>query len=149
MDIKDLEQLVSILKGTEIAEFEYEKDGTSIRISRSLGAPSIISAAPQYIQTTAVTAAGPAVAAPVAQDEGLVKVESPMVGTFYRKSSPEAEPFCEVGSKVKKGDTLCIVEAMKLMNEIESPASGVIEKIQLSDGQVVEYGEVIFLIRPA
>jgi acetyl-CoA carboxylase biotin carboxyl carrier protein len=80
-------------------------------------------------------------------DPRLVKMESPIVGTFYRKPSPEARPFVEEGDRVTKGQTLCIVEAMKLMNEIESPTSGVIEKVCVGDGTVVEFGEVLFLIR--
>ena len=78
----------------------------------------------------------------------MVKVESPIVGTFYRKSSPDADAFVSVGASVSKGDTLCIIEAMKLMNEIEAPCSGTVEKILASDSQVVEFGESLFFIRP-
>ena len=78
----------------------------------------------------------------------LKKVESPIVGTFYRKPSPDAPPFAKEGDRVAAGDTLCIVEAMKLMNEIDSPCSGTIEKILVADGEVVEFGEVLFLIKP-
>ncbi|MCL4135957.1 UNVERIFIED_CONTAM: hypothetical protein GTU68_005426 [Idotea baltica] len=76
------------------------------------------------------------------------KVESPIVGTFYRKPSPDAEPFASIGKTVKKGDTLCIVEAMKLMNEIEADKDGIIEEVLVEDGSVVEFGEALFLIRP-
>ena len=97
-------------------------------------------------------AAAPLESAPatvVEKDNNFFSVESPIVGTFYRKSSPEADAFVEVGSKVKKGDTLCIVEAMKLMNEIESPIDGTIEEILIEDSQVVEFGENLFSINPA
>jgi acetyl-CoA carboxylase biotin carboxyl carrier protein len=86
----------------------------------------------------------------VTEDLGrYVKVESPIVGTFYRKPSPDAEPFVKEGDSISKGSTLCIIEAMKLMNEIESPASGKIVKVFGTEGQVVEFGEVLFLIDPA
>lgn len=150
MDINDLEKLVAILEDSEVSEFEYEKDGTSIRIARAL-APVIAPqqyTAPVISQQPVSGPAAPVAAPPVDPDESFLRVESPIVGTFYRKPSPDADNFVEVGSRVKKGQTLCIVEAMKLMNEIESPASGVIERILLEDSNVVEYGEVLFLIRP-
>lgn len=159
MNLKDLEKIIEILRNSDVNEFELEQDGTNIRITR--GQQNLIQtvvaaqpAAPVNYTTTAQSQssvapqiAATAPAAPAA-DAGLLKVESPIVGTFYRRSSPDAESYVQVGSKVKKGDTLCIVEAMKLMNEIESPADGTIEKILIEDGHIVEYGEIIFLIRP-
>ena len=150
MEIKDLEKLVTILEDSAVSEFEYEKDGATVRISRAMatGSASVVAATPVVVQ--------PATAAPVATsdgaaavvDESLVRVESPIVGTFYRRPNPESDPFVKTGERVSKGETLCIVEAMKLMNEIESPVAGVVEKIFLEDSNVVEYGEVLFLIRP-
>ena len=152
MDIKDLEKLVSILEGSAVSELEFEKDGATVRITRAMATtgPSVATAAPAVVQTQVAaptTSASAPVTAPEV-DESLVRVESPIVGTFYRRPNPESDPFVESGARVGKGDTLCIVEAMKLMNEIESPVAGVVEKVLLDDSNVVEFGEVLFLIRP-
>lgn len=158
MDIKELEQIISILKQNEVTRFELHQEGTHIRLSRAVKAPvsHAVPHAPgqvqQAIQVTSGAVAGSNVAEsrPVPpNNERLVKVESPLVGTFYRKPSPDAEAFVREGDSVQKGDTLCIVEAMKLMNEIEAPASGKVTKILATEAQVVEYGEVLFLIDPA
>ena len=156
MDIKDLEQIVAILKQNGVTEFELEQDGTHIKLSRTDIQAAQVRTSPAEIQPVFP---GPAVAdipavASVSQNgdsaanENMVKVDSPIVGTFYRKPSPDSDPFVDVGKRVSKGDTLCIVEAMKLMNEIEAPCDGVVERILLDDGQVVEFGETIFLIHP-
>lgn len=154
MDIKDIENIIKILKQNEVTEFELEQEGTRVKLSRT--------AAGTYVSTEARYEVVPAVhmaAAPVAastngsapqEDLGrYVKVESPIVGTFYRRPSPDAELFVKEGDTVNKGDTLCIVEAMKLMNEIEAPTSGKVVKILGSEGKVIEFGEVLFLIDPA
>ncbi len=154
MDIKELEQIISILKSNGVTEFELEQDGTHLKLSRATlqaaAAPVAVQGeAPQISPPPQVVA--PSTAAPQAEvdeAEGMEKVESPLVGTFYRKPSPDADAFVKVDDIVKKGDTLCIVEAMKLMNEIEAPCDGKIVKILLNDGQVVEFGEALFLIDP-
>ena len=154
MDIKDIEHIVKLLKQNEVTEFELEKEGTRIKLARSTGGtfthvehrldvlPAVqgsISNAPTSAQATKAE-----------DDSGrYVKVESPIVGTFYRKPSPDAEPFAKEGDVVKKGATLCIIEAMKLMNEIEATTSGKVVKVLATEGQVVEYGEVLFLLDPA
>lgn len=150
MDINDLDKLVSLLEGSAVSEFEYEKDGTTIRISRMLATSGVAqSIAPMQMVSSAVQSGGDQGQSPkAALDESFVRVESPIVGTFYRKPNPDSDNFVEPGKRVARGDTLCIVEAMKLMNEIESPIAGTIEKILLEDSSVVEYGEVLFLIRP-
>jgi acetyl-CoA carboxylase biotin carboxyl carrier protein len=152
MDIKDIEHIIKILKQNEVTEFELEQEGTKVRLART--------AAGTYISTEArldiIPAAQPtgpiAIAsnpAAVSEDTSrFVKVESPIVGTFYKRPSPDASAFVKEGDSVNKGDTLCIIEAMKLMNEIESPSAGKIVKILGADGQVVEFGEVLFLIDP-
>lgn len=154
MDIKDLQEIINILKLGDVTEFELESNGTHLRLSRHSIAQIHVAQAvatgrvePAIAPIAAATAAGAHTAA-ISEElaEGIVKVEAPLVGTFYRKSSPDAEPFVKEGDAVKKGDTLCIVEAMKLMNEIEAPCSGRIERIMVGDAQVVEYGEVLFLI---
>lgn len=155
IDLSDLEQIIAILRQSDVTEFELEKDGTHIRLVRSAsgfqaqGQAQRIGVLEPAIIGSANGQSGPATE-PASVDLGkkLTKVESPIVGTFFRKPSPDAEPFVNVGDLVKKGDTLCIIEAMKLMNEIESPCSGRVEKILLDDGGVVEFGEVILLINP-
>jgi acetyl-CoA carboxylase biotin carboxyl carrier protein len=162
MEIQDLERIIRILKQNEVTEFELEKEGTRIKLSR--GRPQAY--APEHegmelrpvasssgIAPSSVTTNGGADSssqAAASEDLGrYVKMVSPIVGTFYRRPSPDAEAFVKEGSIVNKGDTLCIVEAMKLMNEIEAETSGKIVKILGTEGQVVEYGEVLFLIDPA
>jgi acetyl-CoA carboxylase biotin carboxyl carrier protein len=158
MDIKELEFILSLLKKNDVTELELVHDGTQVKVKRgspiefsSAGASAVdIQKLLAGMQSGASTqpSQGAAPAAPVRENEHLVKVESPIVGTFYRRPSPDADPFAREGDLVKKGQTLCIIEAMKLMNEISAPCSGRIEKILLADGQVAEFGEVLFLIDP-
>jgi acetyl-CoA carboxylase biotin carboxyl carrier protein len=154
MDIQLIQQIIAMLKGSDITDFELEQEGKKLKVSRGTTyAPAPNAGGNSEYRPAIVPASHHA--HPVAPEapkqeinENFIKVESPIVGTFYRKPSPDAEPFINVGSIVKKGDTLCIIEAMKLMNEIESPCNGRVEKILLSDGKVVEYGELLFLINP-
>lgn len=150
MNINDLEQIIRILKQNEVTDFEIEHDGVHIKLSR--GGSVVHAAAPMQLAHVAPAISTPS--APAAQaapviDDSYTKVESPIVGTFYRKPSPDAEAYASEGQMVKKGDTLCIIEAMKIMNEIEAPVSGKVVKVLLTDGQVVEFGEVLFLIDPS
>ena len=153
MDTKDIENIIKILKQNEVTEFELEQEGTRVKLARTpaggyASAESRLDVIPA-VQVSMATGAM-AVATPPQEDLGrFVKVESPIVGTFYRKPSPDAELFVKEGDIVSKGATLCIVEAMKLMNEIESPTSGRVVKILGAEGKVVEFGEVLFLIDPA
>ena len=150
MDIKDIEQILKVLKQSDIVDFELEQGGTRIRLSR--GAPVPTAVVGQSLSAIAVAAGGysesSSLVAAAEPDSSQVKVISPMVGTFYRKPSPDAEPFAREGDRVTKGQTLCIIEAMKLMNEIEAPISGVLSKILIGDAQVAEFGEVLMLITP-
>jgi acetyl-CoA carboxylase biotin carboxyl carrier protein len=154
MDLDELEKIIALLKNTDIAELELEKEGVALRLRRGVRVESGAAGSLQPCLVSASTPSAGGTAGPEeiadapAEEAGLIKIESPIVGSFYRRPSPDAEAFVEVGSHVKKGDTLCIVEAMKLMNEIESTVDGTIEKISLKDGEVVEFGEVLFLIRP-
>jgi acetyl-CoA carboxylase biotin carboxyl carrier protein len=153
MDIKDIEHIIKILKQNEVTEFELEQEGTRVKLARTpAGGYSASESRMELVP--AVQVAVPVVSqsngAGAQEDLGrYVKVESPIVGSFYRRPSPDAEPFVKEGDVVSKGATLCIVEAMKLMNEIESPTSGKVVKVFGSDGQVVEFGEVLFLIDPS
>jgi acetyl-CoA carboxylase biotin carboxyl carrier protein len=149
MDLRKLKTLIDLVAESDIAELEVTEGESKVRIVKSSGAQSqVVMMQPQAQQNYAPPAAAPqAVAAPVvpAEPEGHV-VKSPMVGTFYRSSSPGNPPFVEVGSTVKEGDTLCIIEAMKLLNEIDADASGVIKQILVENGQPVEFGQPLFVI---
>ncbi|ACT49273.1 MULTISPECIES: acetyl-CoA carboxylase biotin carboxyl carrier protein [Methylovorus] len=149
MDLRKLKKLIDLVEESGISELELTEGEEKVRISRNLpNAHAGMQFAPQYIQAApAPQAAAPAVAEAAAAPviEGHV-VKSPMVGTFYRSPSPDAKPFVEVGSSITAGSTLCIIEAMKLLNEIEADHTGVIKAILVENGQPVEYGEPLFII---
>lgn len=145
MDLRKLKKLIDLVEESGISELELTEGEEKVRISRATQqvAPQAIQYAPAPAQQAPV-ATVEAAAAPEVQEGHIV--ESPMVGTFYRASSPDASSFAEVGDKVEVGDTLCIIEAMKLLNEIESDKAGVVKKILVDNGQPVEYGEPLFVI---
>ncbi|NVK02924.1 MAG: acetyl-CoA carboxylase biotin carboxyl carrier protein [Oceanospirillaceae bacterium] len=149
MDIRKVKKLIELLEESNINEIEIKEGEESVRISRGATAP-LMQAAPMMAAPVAAPAA-PA-AAPVASTEAAPAapaghtVNSPMVGTFYRSPSPSAPAFVEVGKSVKAGDVICIVEAMKMMNQIEADKSGVIEAILVEDGQPVEYDQPLIII---
>ena len=149
MDLRKLKKLIDLVEESGISELEVTEGEEKVRISRHL--PN--SQAPvQFAQPYIAAPAAPQAAAPVAAAENAAPaieghvVKSPMVGTFYRAPSPDAKTFVDVGSSVSAGDTLCIIEAMKLLNEIEADKSGVIKAILVENGQPVEYGEPLFII---
>jgi len=154
MDIRKVKKLIEMLEESSLAEIEIREGEEAIRISRasSTGAPHVVQmTAPAAPVAPAAAPAAPAgaaapTAAPAAPVPAGHAVTSPMVGTFYRASSPEAKAFVEVGSQVSIGDTLCIIEAMKMMNEIEADKAGVVKAILKENGQPVEYGEALFII---
>ena len=149
MNTKDIEQLIQLLEQSTISEIEVGKWGRKIRVSRSNNGV-VVSAAPAAVAATeALATSTPAenTEAPAAASKG-VELKSPMVGTFYRSPSPESESFVKVGDRVKEGDTLCIIEAMKIMNEVESETSGVVTDIKVENGQPVEYNQPLFVIEP-
>lgn len=150
MDLRKLKTLIELVENSGIAELELTEGEEHVRISRSSSVaapmPQMYAATPQ--QAAPVAAPAPAAAAAPAEPavpEGHV-VKSPMVGTFYRAPSPGAKPFVDVGQNVNEGDTLCIIEAMKLLNEIESDKAGVVKAILVENGQAVEFGQPLFLI---
>jgi acetyl-CoA carboxylase biotin carboxyl carrier protein len=145
MDIRKVKKLIELLEESGIDELEIKEGEESVRISRHSKTPAQQFYAPAPMQAPAAAAAPAAPAAAAPALNGTV-ARSPMVGTFYRKSSPTSPAFVEVGQTVKKGDTLCIVEAMKMMNHIEAETSGVIESILVEDGQPVEYDQPLFTI---
>lgn len=156
MDIKDLKMLIKMVTETDITEFELENAEDKVVIKRGSNVP-----APQYqLQQPVPFSYAPAAApaqpapasaadtAPAAEKEAGDAVTSPIVGTFYRAPAPDAAPYVEVGKVVEKGEVLCIVEAMKLMNEIESEADGVVKEILVENGKPVEFGQRLFTIAP-
>ncbi|HZV98032.1 MAG TPA: acetyl-CoA carboxylase biotin carboxyl carrier protein [Methylophilaceae bacterium] len=149
MDLRKLKKLIDLVEESGISELELTEGEEKVRISRNLNPQGMVHYAQPYMHHVPVAPAAPA-GAPAAEAaapavEGHV-VKSPMVGTFYRSPSPDAKAFVEIGSSVGIGDTLCIIEAMKLLNEIESDHSGVIKAILVENGQPVEYGEPLFII---
>jgi acetyl-CoA carboxylase biotin carboxyl carrier protein len=145
MDLRKLKKLIDLVEQSGIAELEITEGEERVRIARvgAQGPAQII--APPVVAGPQVTAPAAVTAAAAAEPDGHV-VKSPMVGTFYRAPSPNAQAFVEVGSQIKEGETLCIIEAMKLLNEIESDAAGTIKAILVENGQPVEYGQPLFLI---
>lgn len=145
MDIRKVKKLIEMLEESSLSEIEIREGEEAIRISRgSSGGTQVVHMAPAPVH--AAPHAAPAAPAAAAAAPAGHAVISPMVGTFYRAASPEAKSFVDVGSQVNVGDTLCIIEAMKMMNEIESDKAGVIKAILKENGQPVEYGETLFII---
>ncbi|MDQ6972051.1 MAG: acetyl-CoA carboxylase biotin carboxyl carrier protein [Mariprofundaceae bacterium] len=154
MDITQIRKLIRLVQNSDVTEIEVTEGEQTVRISRRNPAPEM----QQYMVPQMAPAAAPAQAAapapsivpaaPAAPSEEANVVNSPMVGTFYRSPSPDADSFVSEGSKVKKGDTLCIIEAMKLMNEIEAEYAGVVEKILVENATPLEYGQPMFVITP-
>lgn len=143
MDIRKIKKLIEIIEESGIAELEIKEGEESIRISRYSAAPAAVTYAP------APVVGAPSVAVSAAPAEEKVTghvVKSPMVGTFYRSASPGTKDFTEVGQSVQVGDTLCIIEAMKILNQIESDKSGTITKILVENAEPVEYGQPLFII---
>lgn len=149
MDLRKLKTLIDLVQQSGIAELEITEGEEKVRISR-FGAPGAQVAMSQPMMTPtampAVELAEPAAAAEVPAEDTGHTVKSPMVGTFYRSSAPGAKAFVEVGQTVKTGETVCIIEAMKLLNEIEADRDGVIKAILVENGQPVEYGQPLFVI---
>jgi acetyl-CoA carboxylase biotin carboxyl carrier protein len=152
MDLRKLKTLIDLVSDSNVSELEITEAEGTVRIVKSAPAPVAMVtqvAAPAPVAVAAPVAAAPAPAAPAPEVEAAAAghtVKSPMVGTFYRSSSPGAKAFAEVGQQVKEGETICIIEAMKILNEIEADKSGTITKILAENGQAVEYGAPLFII---
>ena len=152
MDLRKLKTLIDLVAESDIAELEVTEGEGKVRIVKSSAMPQnqMVMMHPQQMHSQMMPTAAPAaasapVAATVAVPEGNV-VKSPMVGTFYRSANPSSPPFVEIGKSISAGDTLCIIEAMKLLNEIESDFTGSIKQILVENGQPVEYGQPLFII---
>jgi acetyl-CoA carboxylase biotin carboxyl carrier protein len=157
MDLKEIQNLIKFVSNSGVAEVKLEMDDVKITIKTTLEGTSpeitylqqapIAQAAPQA--APAPVAAAPVAAAPVAENANYITVKSPMIGTFYRKPSPDKPMFVEVGSTISKGDVVCVIEAMKLFNEIESEVSGRIVKILVDDMSPVEFDQPLFIVDPS
>jgi acetyl-CoA carboxylase biotin carboxyl carrier protein len=160
MTLDEIKQLIEFIKSHDLNEFELEHDGVKIRV-KSGGHHQVVAvpqmttmpmmAQPQMAAPAAVPAGAPGAAPAAADEEGgeLCIVKSPIVGTFYRSAEPGAKPLVSVGDTVRKGQVLCIIEAMKLMNEIDSEYDGEVTSIYIENGQAVQYGERLFAIKPS
>ncbi len=150
MDVRKIQKLISLLEGSDVAEIEIKEGEDSVRISRMQS--GMAAHQPQHYYAPPMVATAPAPAAPVVAEAAAPAklnghiVESPMVGTLYRASSPGAKPFADVGQSVKVGDTLCIIEAMKMLNQIAADKAGVVTAILVENEQPVEFGQPLFVI---
>ena len=150
MDLRKLKTLIDLVSESNISELEITEADGKVRIVKA--DPAAVAMQPVYAAAPAPVAHAPAQAAPAAAAAPAAPVEtghivkSPMVGTFYRASSPNAKPFADVGQQVKEGEAICIIEAMKIMNEIEADKSGTVTKVMVENGQAVEFGQALFVI---
>jgi acetyl-CoA carboxylase biotin carboxyl carrier protein len=157
MDIKEIKAVIDLMRKNSLTEFEYEKDGTKIRIQRGPdGKPQVFSSSPNLLAAptllpipTALAPAPAPTAAPTPTAESLPTINSPMVGTFYGSPAPDAPAYISVGTAVTPESVVCIIEAMKVMNEIKAEMSGTITEILVESGKPVEFGKPLFRIRPA
>jgi acetyl-CoA carboxylase biotin carboxyl carrier protein len=152
LDLKLIKQVVELMERSEIAELEFEEEGLKLRLSRKGNdAPAQIIQAAPAAAAAVVSAAAPAptAEAPAAEEEGISLIKSPMVGTFYSSPSPDSAAFVDVGSKVKADSVVCIIEAMKVMNEIQSEIGGTITEMLVENGDAVEYGQPLYKVKTA
>ena len=158
MDLDEIRQILELMRDNDLAEFELEQDGVKVRLRKHSGpqwpAPPVASAEAYPASLASPSPGGGAnPGSPpltmAAEDVDLAVIKSPIVGTFYRSSEPGSKPFTDVGQLVKKGEVLCIIEAMKLMNEINAECDGEVVRVYVENGQAVQYGERLFAIRPA
>jgi len=153
MDLKELRALLRLMEGNDIEELEVEEAGRRVRIRRrpfpGQASPARMTAGPPTALSEGSTVSALPSPAAAVETAGLTPVHSPMVGTFYRAPAPGADPYVKEGDSIQKGTVICIIEAMKLMNEIESEVAGRIARILVENGQPVEFGQMLFLIEPA
>ena len=153
MDLKHIKRIIQLVEESKVSHFSIENNGTKIEVKKELTGTiqtqQVVQAVPQQPQPAVPTTENTekAAAAPK-EDESLEKIQAQMVGTFYASPNPDAKPYVKVGDTIKKGQIICIIEAMKLFNEIESEVDGVIEKICVSNSTPVEYGQDLYLVRP-
>ena len=155
MEIKDIKRIVELMKNNDLTEFSMKDEDFELAMKRGGDQQVVVAAAPAAaapVMAAPVAAVDPSMApaAPAAADEddGLVEIPSPIVGTFYRKPAPDADNFCQIGDEVSEDTVVCIIEAMKVMNEVKAEVKGVIKKILVDDATPVQYGQSLFLVEP-
>jgi acetyl-CoA carboxylase biotin carboxyl carrier protein len=157
MDLKDIKAIIDLMKKNSITEFELERQDSKIRLKRGLNGggtavqseDSVVSTIPAPLQPAVATPASPSAAAPPPAATGEVDIKSPMIGTFYRAPSPEAGNYIEVGASVTPETVVCIIEAMKVMNEIKAEVKGMVTQVLVENAKPVEFGQPLFKVRPA
>ncbi len=149
MDLNEIRKLIELMDANRVVELEYEDEGRKIRLRRAddrPGAVTILSPPAAPLAAPAAPAPAEPAAAPAKRADNLVDIKSPLVGTFYRSAKPDADPFVNVGDEVQAEKVLCIIEAMKVMNEIKAEMHGIVREIHAKNGQAVEFGEVLFVV---
>lgn len=150
MNIKKIQELIQLMADNDLSEIEIETEGTRIRlIKKPAGGVEYQMAQVMPAAREVLAASADAGQKPADEKSNLIEVKSPMVGTFYRSAAPDDSPYVQIGDMVRKGDVLCIVEAMKLMNEVKSEVDGKIASISVGNAEAVEFGQTIFLVEPA
>lgn len=151
MEIKDIKRIVELMKANDLSEFTMKDDAFELAMKRGHDEPQVVYAAPAAAPVAAAAPAVAPAAAPAAvedENDGLIELPSPIVGTFYRRPAPDADNFAEVGMEINEDSVVCIVEAMKVMNEIKADMKGIIKKILVDDASPVQYGQPLFLVEP-
>ena len=150
MEIKEIKRIVELMKTNDLTEFSIKEDNFELALKRGDNTPQVVyaSSAAGMPLPAAPAAAPVAAAVPEDEDDGLIEIPSPIVGTFYRKPAPDADNFADVGTVVSEETVVCIIEAMKVMNEIKAEVKGVIKKILVDDATPVQYGQPLFLVEP-
>jgi acetyl-CoA carboxylase biotin carboxyl carrier protein len=149
MDIKEIHRLIELMNENELLELELVEDSKKIRLKKKYDGGPRMMAAPMPAAAPAAASVAPVAAAASGPPAGTIEIKSPMVGTFYRSSNPESPPYVEEGDQVSTDSAVCIVEAMKVFNEIKAEVEGTIVSILVENGQTVEYGQPMFLVKPA
>ena len=161
MDLKQIKQIIDLMKRSELTEFAVEEEGFKLKIRRGANGLPVVSSsggsnapfsslsesAPAPVAAAPAAAPAPAAAAPAGDEAGVIYIKSPMVGTFYRSASPESKPYAENGAKIVENSVVCIIEAMKIMNEIQAETKGTIIEALVENGQPVEYGQKLFKVK--
>ena len=149
MNLKEIKELIALMNENELMELEVERDGMKIRLRKSsLGKIETIMEEHAAPKVAHVVNAGEKTVEPAAKERNLIAIKAPMVGTFYRSANPEAKPYAEIGQTVEVGQVVCIIEAMKLMNEIKSEVKGKIVEILVENARSIEYGQMLFMVEP-
>ena len=147
MELKDIKAIIDLMKKNDLSVFEMEKDGFKLKLQKGAGEQTVFAPQPATAPPAPAPAFNAPAAAEVAPSAGLKDIVSPMVGTFYRAGSPDAPPFADIGKEVNEETVVCIIEAMKVMNEIKAETKGVIAEVVAENGKPVQFGQVLFRVR--